>query len=105
MQAEGAAIDDLAADALTPGLRRVLDRMLDGCDRLIDHAAPMGRLIRDRRLAAEAAVIVSLARRLSARLRRQDPLATRVSLSKLDAASALAGGLWQAALPRKQVRA
>ena len=105
MQAEGAAAEDLDAGALSPGLRRVLDRMLDRCDRLIGQAVPMGRLIGDRRLAAEAAVIVNLARRLSTRLRRQDPLATRVSLSKLDAVAALGGGLWQAALPRRQVRA
>ncbi len=105
MQAEGVAAEDLDAGALSSGLRRVLDRMLDRCDRLIGQATPMGRLIRDRRLAAEAAVIVNLARRLSTRLRRQDPLATRVSLSKLDAVAALGGGLWQAALPRRQVRA
>lgn len=105
MQAGGVAAEDLDAGTLSPGLRRVLDRMLDRCDRLIGQSVPMGRLIRDRRLAAEAAVIVNLARRLSTRLRRQDPLATRVSLSKLDAVAALGGGLWQAALPRRQVRA
>ena len=104
MQAEGATVEDLSAKALTPGLRRVLDRMLDRCDGLIATAAPMGRLIRDRRLAAEAAVIVGLARRLSARLRRQDPLAARVALSKGNVALAAASGLWQAVLPRWQVQ-
>lgn len=96
----GAAVEDLAADALTPAMRRVIDRMLDGCDGLLAQATDFARLIRDRRLAAEAGVIVALARRLAGRLRREDPLAARVSLSKADFASSFAAGTFQALLPR-----
>ena len=46
-----------------------------------------------RRLAAEVAGIHRLARRLAARLRREDPLARRVRHSKLDLLAGLAAGL------------
>jgi hypothetical protein len=43
----------------------------------------------------ESATIVELARRLSRRLRRGDPLATRVALSKTDFAAALVTGIFR----------
>jgi hypothetical protein len=51
--------------------------------------------VRDRRLRAEVAVIANLARRLSARLRRADPLAGQVKLTRGDAVRAVAGSLWR----------
>ncbi|WP_222874102.1 hypothetical protein [Hankyongella ginsenosidimutans] len=42
----------------------------------------------------ESAVIVALARKLSTRLRRGDPLATRVKLSKFDFLSAFTEGVF-----------
>lgn len=89
-----AEIDVTALDAefSYPGLRRVIDRCLGGCDHLLDVAEPLADRVRDRRLAAEVAVIQRLARRLSARLRREDPLMRRVRHSWSDlAAGALAG--------------
>lgn len=90
---EGVAEADLAAPGATPGLRRVIDRALDGCDVLIAAAAPLPRRLRARRLAAESAAIVALARRLAARLRAGDPLAGRVALSRLDFGVGMASGL------------
>jgi len=82
MDAAGAQVEDLAGSALTPGLRRVLDFVLAECDTLLAQAAALPPRLRSRRLAAESAVIIALARRISARLKREDPLAGRVALSK-----------------------
>jgi hypothetical protein len=49
--------------------------------------------VRDRRLRLETAVIVGLSRRLAARLRRGDPVATRVKLRKSDVLLSLLGAL------------
>lgn len=97
-----AGIDESALDApaAPPGLRRVIDRCLDGCDALLDRAEPLAGMIRSRRLAAEVAVIQRLARRLAARLRREDPLAGRVRHSRADLAHGLIAGLWRAATHR-----
>ena len=49
-------------------------------DALLERAAPLPSLVKHRGLRLESAVILSLARALSRRLRRQDPLARRVRL-------------------------
>ncbi len=85
---EGASIEDVDRDALTPGLRQVMDRMLTCCEELMVLARELPRALQSRHLAMESAVIVNLADRLIVLLRRGDPLATRVALSKLDLASA-----------------
>lgn len=93
LRAEGAAVADLDRPALTPGLRRVLDRCLDGCETLMAEARTLPRRLSSRRLGMESAAIVSLADRLIRRLRRGDPLATRVALSKPGAALTALGGV------------
>lgn len=93
MAQHGVVEADLDRAAVTPGLRQVIDRCLDGCDRWIAVAGPLPRLIRNRRLAAEAAVILTLARRLSLRLRAGDPLAGRVALHRIDWGRAAAIGV------------
>ena len=82
MEEAGAGIDDLTAGAETPGLRKVIERCLDGTDALIAKAKPLASRLRSRRLAAESAAIVGIAGTLSKELRRRDPIATRVKLSK-----------------------
>ena len=93
MDEAGVAVAALAAPASSPGLRRVLDRLLDLTDRLVDNAGELPDGVRARGLRWESATIVGLARRLSRRLRRGDPLAARVALSKGDFAGALIGGI------------
>ncbi len=84
MRAEGTGIADLRGPRTTPALRQVLDALLDRCDALNRDAAALPRRVADRRLRLETAVIAGLARRLAARLRRGDPLASRVKLTKPD---------------------
>ncbi len=82
MAAEGATAEELAGSALTPGMRRVLDRCLDATEALLDEAKPLPQRLSSRRLALEAATIYRLSRRLIAALHARDPLAERVAFGK-----------------------
>jgi farnesyl-diphosphate farnesyltransferase len=93
LTAEGTGIEALAAGISSPGLRRVLDRLLDRTAELIDQAGGLPPLVVSRGLRWESAVIVELAGRLLRRLRHGDPVATRVALRKLDFLAALAVGV------------
>lgn len=83
----------LEAPAASAGLRRVLDRCLDGTEQLMVEARALPGRLASLRLAMESAVIVRLADRLIAELRRRDPLAERVVLSKAQVASCALGGV------------
>lgn len=89
----GVAVADLAGPAAMPGLRWVLDALLDQVDALNEGAAALPGQVRDRRLRLEVAVILGLSRRLARRLRAADPVATRVKLTKPDVAASVAGSL------------
>ncbi len=78
----GSGLRDLRGHAETPGLRRVFDALLDRCHELNRKAGSLPRCTRERRLRLETAVIVGLSRRLAFGLRRRDPIATRVKLTK-----------------------
>ena len=91
--AAGSAVEALAARAASPGLRRVFDMMLDRTDSLITTARGLPPLVCARGLRWESAVIVGLAARLARRLRRGDPLASRVALTRSDCAAAFLTGI------------
>jgi hydroxysqualene synthase len=93
LAAEGTGIEALAARVSSPGLRRVLDRLLDRTAELIEQASGLPPLVASRGLRWESAVIVGLAGRLLRRLRHGDPVATRVALSKADFVAAFAIGV------------
>jgi farnesyl-diphosphate farnesyltransferase len=86
-------VEALAAPAASPGLRRVLDALLDRTDGLIAAARGLPPGVAARGLRWESAVIVGLAARLARRLRRDDPLANRVKLTKGDCAAAFLTGI------------
>jgi hydroxysqualene synthase len=89
----GCSVEALAAPAASPALRRVLDRLLDRTEALILAARDLAPRVEARGLRWESAVIVALAGRLALRLRRGDPLATRVKLSGGDFAAAFLTGI------------
>lgn len=89
----GGAVGDLRGTRETPGLRRTFNALLDECDALNVVARDLPRRTRSRRLRLETAVIHGLSRRLAVRLRRQDPVAGRVKLTRPDVASAMLGAL------------
>ena len=99
MAEAGVSLAALDAPAASPGLRRVLDRCLDGTENLMVEARRLPGQLKSRSLAMESAVIVRLAEKLILALRRRDPLAERVVLSKPRVAacalSALAGVVWR----------
>jgi phytoene/squalene synthetase len=82
--AEGLGVEVLDRGQSPAGLRRVLDRCLDGVEELMVQARGLPDRLVSARLAMESAVIVKLADRLSALLRAGDPLAGRVALGKTD---------------------
>jgi phytoene synthase len=86
---EGRFFDPAAADLRRP----ILDRCLDGTDRLIEIAALLPGRLKSKGLKAEVAVMLSLVKALAERLRNGDPLQARVKLTKGDFARALLPGL------------
>jgi hydroxysqualene synthase len=93
LAADGIGVEAVAAGVSNPGLRRVLDGLLDRTAELVDQARGLPPLVASRGLRWESAVIVELAGRLLRRLRDGDPLATRVGLSKSDFLAAFAIGI------------
>lgn len=85
-----AALDEPRSPA---GLRQVLDRCLDATDALLRHADRLPGQLHNSRFAMEAAAIVSIAWSLSAELRRRDPLAKRVALTKIQFARCCTRGV------------
>lgn len=82
LEAEGERVEALDRSRASPGLRRVLDRCLEGTRDLLREADRLPGQLRSRRLAMESAVIVAIAWRLVDELSRRDPLAERVVLTK-----------------------
>lgn len=88
LEEEGGSVDDIDRGQCSPALRRVIDRMLDGCDGLMVDARRLPFVLNSKHLAMESAIIVRLADRLMRLLRKGDPLAVRVALTKFDFARA-----------------
>jgi squalene synthase HpnC len=91
----GARIEDLSADKATPSLRATIIALARRTRGLLDQSAPFAATIRDRKLAAEVAIIQRLAESLTTRLEQRDPLSERVHHGKVEAAFIAA----RAALP------
>lgn len=95
MAEHGARVEDLAKDRATPALRKTIIALAGRTRALLMVSAPFAAAIRDRKLAAEVAVIQRLAESLAVRLERHDPLSERVHHRKAEAALIAA----RAALP------
>jgi squalene synthase HpnC len=93
LAAQGIGVEALTARASCPELRCVLDWMLDRTEVLVAAARGLPPQVVSSGLRWESAVIVALAARLLRRLRRGDPLATRVRLRKSDFIAAFATGV------------
>ena len=93
LAAAGTGVEALAAPAASPGLRQALDLLLDRTALLVATARGLAPGVAARGLRCECAVIVELAGRLLARLRRDDPLAGRVGLAKADLLVAFVRGV------------
>lgn len=92
LAAAAIGVEALRAPLASPGLRRVLDILLDRTAALVETARGLPPRVGATGLRCECAVIVALAARLTQRLRRGDPLAARVKLGKRDFAAAFVAG-------------
>ena len=95
LTAEGIGVEALAARASCPRLRRVLDDMLNRTQTLVTTARGLAPQVVSSGLRWECGVIAELATRLLRRLRRSDPLADRVRLTKSDFLAAFVFGVLQ----------
>ena len=66
---------------------------LDATEALLADARRLPGLLKSRRLAMETAAIVRIAERLAALLRRRDPIAGRVELTKFQYVSCVVRGV------------
>ena len=82
MGEEGMGVVELAGEQSSPQVRQVLNRTLSATEDLMGEARSLPVGVRCWRLAMESAAILNIAERLIARLRIEDPLATRVALTK-----------------------
>jgi farnesyl-diphosphate farnesyltransferase len=73
--------------------RAVLDRVLDGVDRLLVQAAPLPGLIRSRGLATHTRIVLCRAGKLAQCFRARDPLQDRAGLSRWQRQVCLLSGL------------
>jgi farnesyl-diphosphate farnesyltransferase len=89
----GATAEDIRLSKATPAIRAIMDRMLDETEKLVKLAKTLPPMVKDGGLRRETAVIVAVAERLLDLLKRQDPLAGRVELSKAAYAAAALTGL------------
>ena len=100
MAEAGIGVEVLGGDRASASLRRVIDRSLDAIDRLLASAECLPDQLRDVRFALEAATIVAIARKLGRELRRRDPLAERVVLTRPQLAACAARGIGRVLLRR-----
>ena len=89
----GGSVVQLADERASPSLRRTIDRCLEGTAGLLGRAEAMPRSVGRRRFRWECAVIVKQAWALHRRLARDDPLASRVRVSRLGRLSCAVSGI------------
>jgi squalene synthase HpnC len=96
LAAHGGLTSDLSRATSTPGLRKTLLAMLDRMEPMLAEARGLPKHVPDWRLKAETSVISGLADRLTALLRKRDPLCDDVKLGKVAVAGTALTGLLRA---------
>ena len=79
----GLTVSDLAKSRTCPNMRAIVNRYLDGVSELLEIARPLPLTLVNGRLAAETGAVLALALKLERRLRKRDPFAYRVELSRI----------------------
>lgn len=82
MREEGLDMSVLDAPDTSPALRRVMNKMLDATSALLDQSRSLAPAMQNSHLKAETRVIQAIAEKLTKKLYAEDPIATRVKLSK-----------------------
>jgi len=81
MKKHNVELHHLTANTASLELRACLDDILDKVDKLINEATRFPSKLNSWRLAMESQVIISIAIKLSEKLRKSDPIATKIKLS------------------------
>lgn len=89
----GASVADLRASSAGGALLAVIRRCVAATEGMLDDAARLAPNLKSHRLGLESAVIYAIARRLCAKLRRLDPIASRVALGKLETGGCALGAV------------
>ena len=97
---EGTEVADLDSNACSPAMRRVIDRILDRTDELLVRARSGPARTKNFGLRLETAVIIAIAEKLSGLLRRRDPIAERVALTKFQNICAVLRGFCRGLVAR-----
>jgi squalene synthase HpnC len=105
MDEAGASVEDLNRNRVSPELTRVFARMLDATDALLGAAGSLPGALASTRLAMESGAILSIAELLSRKLRANDPLASRIRLSKFQYLRCCAAGAGKAVVGWRQSKA
>ncbi len=82
MKKNGATVEQLNFEKSPESIRKVIDLCLDATEELMIEARCLPSGLKSKRLAMESAFIIRIADALIKRLRTEDPLAGRVTLSK-----------------------
>ncbi len=85
LRARGLTVEALGAERASPALRALFGDLARRTAGLLDAGGALPRQVADLRLSLETAVIIGLARDLTATLGRRDPLSERVHHSRLAA--------------------
>jgi len=96
LAAHGGKITDLSHEQSSPGLEKTLQAMLDKMEPMLAEARSLPRHVPDWRLKCETSVICVLAERITALLRRRDPLCDNVKLGKAAVIGATVTGIIRA---------
>lgn len=84
LEKAGISAHALSEQDTNPALSDLMSRMIEHSDDVIQRARPLPNLLRHRSLAGEAMVCVTLAQKLSQRLRQHNPIASSVKLAPMD---------------------
>ena len=95
-----AKIEDLGRNSTHKNLREVLDSVLNRVDELILIASNAPREIAHLGLRLETAIIISIAKKLTIKLKHQDPISERVELTKFQYFSCCVKGVIYGILKR-----
>lgn len=93
MQRYSVTADDLRKSSASAGLKNVFSDMLCRVDDLNRTASGLVPLVRDRRMRMYSAAVLRLAHLLTGHLKKEDPVAGRVALSRIDFGRGFAAAL------------
>ena len=100
LAASGLTVEALGADKASPALRRLFAELAARTLVLLDEGGVLPRQVKEFRLSLETAVIIALARHLTATLVTHDPLSERVHHNKVEYLRIAGAGAARAAFGR-----